>query len=415
MTADFIRMEEWDRERRAPDCDDRPTPPLDAYSGEVGRDPIGSPSPNKPSAGGYIRPEAGHREADIKAALLPLANIEPVLERNYLVKGWLLQGAASVIYGLSNVGKTFLALDMALHVAAGVNWHGNRTRSDGETGQVVIYIAAEGGTGVHNRLTAFRLRNPDVYARAETGGFRLLSLSIDLYEGADTDRLIEVLNDLGLRPALIVIDTLARAMGNGDENTAQDMGKFVASIDRIRAETGAHVMAIHHSGKDASRGARGSSSLRGAVDTEIAIAKEGNVITAKAAKQRDMPIDKQFHYTLSPVELGTDEDGDQVTSCVVKSTDAAPERPKLSERDEIARQALDDALDQEGEVFLTNKLYPKNRKCVPVKCWKEWCKRHELAGGIGGKFETAFFRAKTALQEKKLIRIVNGHVWRCPE
>lgn len=80
----------------------------------------------------------------MKAAPRSLGTIEPVLERNYLVKGLLDQGAASILYGPSNVGKTFLALDLSFHVAAGVDWHGPRVRSDGETGQQVISIAAEG-------------------------------------------------------------------------------------------------------------------------------------------------------------------------------------------------------------------------------------------------------------------------------
>lgn len=139
------------------------------------------------------------------------------------------------------------------------------------------------------------------------------------------------------------------------------------------------------------------------------------MITAKAVKQRDMPMDRAFHYSLLPVELGEDEDGDMVTSCVVRPAEALPEVPKLSPQQEIALQALGDALDQEGKEYPTNRLFPPNRRCVSIKCWKEWCRKHELAGGSGGTFDTAFSRAKTALQEGKIIRLVGDYVWRCAE
>lgn len=126
MTAEPIPIDAWCREHMAPDRDDRPTPPLEAYEADIERELNGPACQPKKRAGGYIHPEAGRREAELKAALRPLATIEPVLDRNYLVKGWLDQGAASVVYGPSGVGKTFLALDLTLHVAAGADWHGHR-------------------------------------------------------------------------------------------------------------------------------------------------------------------------------------------------------------------------------------------------------------------------------------------------
>lgn len=182
---------------------------------------------------GFI-PQASNARAGLLAERLrPLNSIRPVLERRYLVKGWMDRGALSVVYGESNVGKTFLALDLALHVAAGAEWHGNRIHKSGQ----VVYVAAEGGTGLHNRIEALRSDQPDLI-EAAAPNFSLLSEGLDLCTGEDAQYLSEALSNAAIRPALIVIDTLARVMGDGDENAARDMGKLVQSVDRLRAETG---------------------------------------------------------------------------------------------------------------------------------------------------------------------------------
>lgn len=195
------------------------------------------------------------RAADLAAALIPMSRVKPVLLSRYLVKGWLDRGAMSVVYGESNVGKTFLALDLAAHVAAGLDWHGHRVPAGEKWAGPVLYIASEGGTGIRNRMEAMRRENPEL----DGDNLILLPTRLDLCTSDDSQWLVEmILTKLPRKPSLMVVDTLARAMGNGDENTAKDMGQFVRSVDHLREATGAHVMVIHHSGKDASKGARGS-------------------------------------------------------------------------------------------------------------------------------------------------------------
>jgi len=107
---------------------------------------------------------------------------------------------------------------------------------------------------------------------------------------------------------------------------------LIANADRLRKETGAAVLLIHHCGKDASKGARGHSSLRGAVDTEIAIEGQAGRRTATVTKQRDLPSGQLFAFELEQQMLGHDEDGDPVFSCIVKhleeETQALRRRPK---------------------------------------------------------------------------------------
>jgi hypothetical protein len=123
---------------------------------------------------------------------------------------------------------------------------------------------------------------------------------------------------------LVILDTLARAMGGGDENKGQDMGTAVASMDSVRLATGAHVLLVHHCGKNEALGARGHSSLRAAVDTEIEISRADgeNISTVRVTKQRDMPTGDPMPFSLESVMLGLDRRGKPITSCVVRHEDA---------------------------------------------------------------------------------------------
>ena len=220
-----------------------------------------------------------------------------------LVKGLLDQGAMSVFYGPSNVGKTFVAMDLAFQVALGRPWLGRAT-----TKAAVLYVAAEGGGGVRKRLAALARREP-TGCKPE---LHLVPECIGIEE--DAGSLIDLAQSVGA--GLIVIDTLARVM-MGDENSAADMGRVIRCFDRVREETGAHVLIVHHTGKDASKGARGHSSLRAAVDTEAEVGEGALTWT----KQKDHEIGGPSTFRLDGVFLGLDEEGDPVRSAVVSWDD----------------------------------------------------------------------------------------------
>lgn len=222
-----------------------------------------------------------------------------------LIKGLLDQQAMTVLYGESNVGKTFIALDIAYHIWTGVDYDGMRT-TQGD----VIYIAAEGGTGILKRVRALAVqRNP---TRKE--GFHILRSQVNLLDPtADLGDLVAAINGACERPALIVVDTLSRVLAGGDENSSTDMGALVRNLDAIREKTTAHVMVIHHTGKDKAKGARGHSLLRAATDTEIEVTDGFVTVT----KQRDLEKSWSTGFKLRQVPLGFDADGDPVNGAVV--------------------------------------------------------------------------------------------------
>lgn len=235
-------------------------------------------------------------------------DVEAQLDRPYQVKGWIDRGGLSVLYGPSNTGKSFLALDLAHHVAKGLPWGGHRV-----TAGRVLYLAAEGGAGFTNRVAA--LKEPELWVAACP-----ITLTGKDSQARDVVDTLHHLTAVGGAPFdLIVVDTLARVMGGSDENLAPAIAELLNELDYIRRATGAHVMLVHHSGKDGSRGARGHSSLRAAIDTEIALSRDDDTsqITAEVTKQRDGPTGGQFRFFLRRVVLGKDQDGDDVTTCVV--------------------------------------------------------------------------------------------------
>jgi RecA-family ATPase len=349
------------------------------------------------------------RASELAVKMVALQDIKPVLSSLYLVKDWLDREALSVVYGESNVGKTFFALDLAVHVAAARDWHGYKV--SGKLGHTspVVYVACEGGQGLRNRIVAIRQNDPELAAAAGPN-FMLLSTGLDLCGCNDAAALIEVIGNRCKSPSLIIIDTLAMAFGSGDENTAKDMGLFIANCTCLRAETGAHVMVIHHSGKNTSKGARGSGSLRAAADSEIELTRSGDVIMAKDRKQRDKQRGKIFAYKLQSVFLGNDEDGDAVTSAVVETTEPLKEATQLKGQLLIAKLALEDALAAHGQTT-PGEGPSDHRKWVSVERWSEHCESRSLSnGGSASAPRTAFHRAKNKLQEKGIVQINGDYV-----
>ena len=217
----------------------------------------------------------------------------------YIVRGLIDQGVISLIYGPSNCGKTFFAMGLAYHIAIGAEWRGRRVKQ-----ATVLYLAAEGGQGVLNRVAALKHENGvlDVPMAIKRAGLDLLNADADLQYLCALSR--EVAGDKPDAPRVIVIDTLSRIMTGGDENNAADMTSLIRNIDAVRATTGAHVMLAHHTGKDTTRGARGHSSLKAATDTEIEVGTANGARTAIVTKQHDNRGGEAFAFSLKSVSLG---------------------------------------------------------------------------------------------------------------
>lgn len=283
-----------------------------------------------------------------KMFYIPARDITFNPEDNALVKDVLGQGEMSVIYGASNCGKTFFMTDIALSIARGEDWNGHRVSQGG-----VMYAALEGARGLSGRFRAYcdhyNLQNPDF-------PFAFMPCGLDFYsDDSNIDEFIDLIksaqDDIG-DPKLIVIDTLARAMAGGDENSGQDMGRLVHYSDIIRAETKAHLSFVHHSGKDKALGARGHSSLRAAVDTEIEVSREedANQSVIKFVKQREIEMIPDKAFELNRIVIGTNNFSEELTSCVVRVVDVDVQEKvaTLSPQERFIYECIIDAIEMNG-------------------------------------------------------------------
>jgi putative DNA primase/helicase len=243
-----------------------------------------------------------------------------------IVQDTITAGGMSVMYGESNSGKSYLAAHLAFCMARGVPWLGKQL----ERG-AVLYVAGEGAASIRRRVRAH-----EKHHGSKVGPFGLIPTSLSLLSGSgDVEALIDLIrsaqSEIGEPVLLVIVDTLARAMAGANENAGEDMSRLVQAGDRIREETGAHLMWVHHSGKDQAKGARGHSSLRAALDTEMEVtADEGSALhTIHITKQRDLDSKGQrLCGRFLPVAMGESQWGKLVTACAVEDAEAPVPKAK---------------------------------------------------------------------------------------
>jgi hypothetical protein len=341
-------------------------------------------------------------------------DIQVKLDRKDFVDNLLGYSAFSIVYGESNCGKTFCATDLSLAVSLGKVWGGRQCQVGG-----VVYCALEGGNSVHNRIAAYKIHyglETDIFP------FALIPSQINLLdEAADVQDLIATVKQCAEKfecPVhLIVIDTLSRAMAGGNENAPDDMGALVFNADALRQATGAHVMFIHHSGKNQALGARGHSLLRAATDTELEVTKDEytKVSRLSVTKQRDMDQTDDICFKLNVIELGRDDRDKAVTSCVLEFIDASTQQPRgavLSASNRRALELLRQAVESGGGVVpVSNQVSPNTYGCT-VSLWREYCYNGSIAASDDpNSRRKAFHRASTALQDSGHIRVWGDYVW----
>ena len=343
--------------------------------------------------GGHDTPGAEDQRQHRGFAFTPVgelvANLRPV---SWLVRGYVEADSLALVYGEPGHGKSFLAIDLAASVATGTPWHGAETKPG-----AVFYIAGEGHNGLARRFKAWETTR----GASLTGAPLYVSQRAAPLDDKDSAaKVLRVVDDLAAEarqaPALIVVDTLARCFG-GDENSATDIGAFVANLDALRHRWNATVLVVHHSGKDSTRGARGSTALRGAVDAEYRVTKDAaGVVTLEAGKMKDGDTPERRAFRLEPVELPmVEDDGEPVWSCVPEPVESPtnPEWPKGGNQQK-ALQVLEN---------LASLPDDDEDHGMSLASWKH-------ATGLDSK---QFKRAKDSLAALGWVRIDedNGRVW----
>ncbi|MFS6814976.1 helicase RepA family protein [Citrobacter meridianamericanus] len=236
-------------------------------------------------------------------------------ELNYTMKGYLPANSLCSIYGPSGSYKSFLAVSWACHIASGLKWAGRSV-----SGGSVLYVVGEGGIGVPRRVRAWEIAKNNA---ERLKNLYLVNRPVFPVRPEEVNQVVlaatEVKAATGQPVKFIVIDTLARCFGGNDENDARDMGAFIEGCDTIKRATGATLLVVHHSGKDGSKGARGSSAFRASLDAEYSVRREGEggAIILSCTKMKDAEEPREAAFDLRAVELFTDSDNDLVSSLVV--------------------------------------------------------------------------------------------------
>ncbi len=267
--------------------------------------------------------------------------IKPDITAQYLVKGLLQSSGLAVIWGAPKCGKSFWTFDLLMHVALDRPYRGRRV-----TAGVVVYCALEGVQGFKNRIEAFRRAR---MTEADDGNppFYLMATPLSLVRDQKAF-IAEIGQQLGGRkPVAVCIDTLNRSL-DGSESSDEDMTAYVRAADAIRDAFGCLVVIVHHCGHNGDR-PRGHSSLMGALDVQIAVRKDAtDNIVAELELSKDGETGLQFVSRLKIVEIGSDQDGDPITSCVIEALDATAAAPKASAKGrmsdvEMTKRAIVDA------------------------------------------------------------------------
>ena len=236
-----------------------------------------------------------------------LRNLPPLAWR---VRGVLPAVGLAGLYGPSASGKSFLALDMAAAIAEGRQWFGHRVEA-----APVVYCALEGEGGFKLRVAAWEAHT----GRALPAGLHIVLQPFKLNEPQDVADLAAVVP----AGAVVFLDTLNRAAPTSDENSSSDMGEILESTKRLQSRINGLVVLVHHTGKDATKGLRGHSSLFAALDAAVEVSRDGDKREWKVAKAKDGEDGGAHPFMLQVETLDTDEYGDPITSCVVVRDTAA--------------------------------------------------------------------------------------------
>lgn len=253
----------------------------------------------------------------------------------WLVKGFLPKANLGVLFGESGSGKSFAMLDLSAAICRGMEfWNGHRV-----TKGRVLYVVAEGVSGFRQRIKAYCHQQ----AIPRIGMDVIYDVTPNLTNVA---QITDLISEIRQREPydLIVMDTFAQVMAGADENNGQDVGNALAQCKRIASRSGAMVLLVHHSGKDASKGSRGHSSIKAACDVEIKVERSNDTRSITTSKMKDGVEGIGYLFSLHTVVLSQDEDGDDVTSCIVEFKGSGQVKPEAKKKTGANELALLDAL-----------------------------------------------------------------------
>lgn len=309
-----------------------------------------------------------------------VSDIKPI---NWLVRDYLERDSIALVYGAPGGGKSFMTVDLAASVAMGQPWMGHQVHAGR-----VFYIAGEGHNGLARRFRAWEVAKDTALKPGQ------LFKSAGAMQVLDEQMVVDVSDQIAATcqdepPAMVVIDTLARNFGAGDENSTEDMSRFITHVDKyLRQRFGCCVLVVHHSGHNMER-ARGSSALKAAVDAEYEIAKDDSgYVKIRTTKMKDAELPPELILRIKGVELPglLDEDGEPVTSAVLEIADDMI-NSRVAERTDGTKILAKDALAILDRGWLSTRAMGEALECSE-KTARVILKKLTEYGFVSGKGKT---------------------------
>lgn len=305
---------------------------------------------------------------------------------NWLIQHYLAADSLAVIFGDPSCGKSFIAIDIACCVATGRPWRGQTTKQGS-----VLFVAGEGRNGLARRFKAWF-----EYYGEEPRNIVLSAAPIQLTDTNSITALTMEIRSLPTAPILIVIDTINRNFGPGDENSTADMTRAVASLDLLRLATAATVIGLHHSGHGDKQRSRGSSVLRASVDCEYAAEKFERLVQIHCTKAKDFDHPSPLAWSLEPQALPwADAEGSPMNSAVLIPGETPARRPRAEPLGKPAQKAL---------AILKQKLSVAEASEILVIDWRQALYDADPEGTPDNRRQ-GWHRALKELQTAELIQL----------
>jgi len=339
--------------------------------------------------------------------LTPISQLTAKQPKNtWLIKDIIEQATTGMLFGSPASGKSFIAMEMAFCIATGNDFANNPVVK----GQVV-YLAGEGFNGLIKRFKALEEKY-----QTQTSDVFVINKPASLMCKNNTEEVIKEVDNICPNPTLIIVDTLHRNFGGGDENSAKDVGKLMEAITAIINHTGAAVLLVHHSGHNSCDRARGSSALKAALDVEYKVSKKSDVVTMKNTKVKDFDEPKPILFNLvsQPILGWLDDEGRPIQSAILElNSDTAPKRKLfLSKRESGALNTLEALINDKGipipqSAIKTNHLL-LGKSYIHLDDWRTDVYKSLDAENLDNQAkQKAFKRAREKLEKEKLLIVTD--------
>jgi hypothetical protein len=336
-------------------------------------------------------------------------------QKRSILKGIIARGETSAWIAPPGAGKSALLAEISVHCAAQIDWRGHKAK---EACGVVI-LALERGDLFKRRFRAYFQRD----------GLHGLPIAvadtvIDLLNPACVELIVATVRmaeqQFGRNVGLIVIDTYAKgiAANGGDEDKARDQNRAAANLRNVHTRLDVHIALVGHTGKDESRGARGSNAHLGDVDVMVQISGD-TIKVAQVVKGNDQPERTIAEFKLEAFELGRDEDGDPITTSIVSTEhfDVGPatsagksKKGNLPPIPKAALHALFECIADRSTPTPTDPHVPAGVTGVTLDQWRDHLLKIALINA-NGNYREQFKRIRVTLQNAKAIGIWEDFTW----